>query len=129
MLDQVLRYKFIIDYLKKSKKFQWTKILEIWSWSQGIGKILNIKFDWLDEAAWDYAGLEKSINENMNFTKWTALELPFNDNTYDFVFSLDMLEHIPKDLRIKALEEAIRVGKNVIVFLISLWYIRKSIWS
>ena len=116
MLDQVLRYKFIIDYLKKSKNIKWMKILEIWSWSQWIGKFLDISFDWLDETTSDYSWTEQVTNKNMHFIKWSALNIPSDSNTYDFVFSLDMLEHIPKNFRIKAFEEAIRVGSETIIF-------------
>jgi ubiquinone/menaquinone biosynthesis C-methylase UbiE len=38
--------------------------------------------------------------------------MPIDDNIYDFVYSCDMLEHIRKDNREKAINEAIRVCRN-----------------
>jgi ubiquinone/menaquinone biosynthesis C-methylase UbiE len=41
--------------------------------------------------------------------------MPFKDGEFDFVFSLDMLEHIPKDKRLDAIREMVRVSKHDII--------------
>ncbi|MBI4990705.1 class I SAM-dependent methyltransferase [Candidatus Gottesmanbacteria bacterium] len=41
-----------------------------------------------------------------------ASKLPFKDSSYDAVISMDMLEHLPKKEREKAIFEIIRVGRR-----------------
>jgi len=120
-IDQAIRYKPIIDYINRNKP---KKILEIWSWSQWIWRFINISFDWLDLSKADYSTEEKNSPKNMHFIYWSALNMPIDDNVYDFVFSCDMLEHINKDNRESALNEAIRVCKKwwTVIFWFPCWF-------
>jgi ubiquinone/menaquinone biosynthesis C-methylase UbiE len=54
----------------------------------------------------------------MKFIQGNALDIPLESNTYDLVFSCDMLEHIPQKERSKAIQEAIRVCKKggIVIF-------------
>lgn len=113
MINQIIRYSPILKYLKKNKS---VSILEIWSWSQWLGKFSNRKFTWLDFTTADYWKKEKKTNKKMKFVQWNCLNIPLEDNSFDFVFSLDMIEHLEKKDRKKAFEEAIRVaGKDIII--------------
>ena len=103
------RYKAIYDYIKLYRP---NKILEIGSWSQWIWRCYEIKFDWLDLTTSDYETNEKLINKNMTFIKWSALDIPIKDQTYDFVFSADMIEHINLKDRETVFKEALRVCKS-----------------
>ena len=124
-INQVIRYSPIIKYIIEHKP---QKILEIWSWSQGIWRFLDIDFDWLDLTSSDYGIDENETYKGMNFIKWSALNIPLKDNLYDFVYSCDMLEHIPPQLREKAVCEAIRVCKKwwYVVFCFPCWLIAKT---
>jgi 2-polyprenyl-3-methyl-5-hydroxy-6-metoxy-1,4-benzoquinol methylase len=51
----------------------------------------------------------------MKIKYWNALALYEKDNSYDFVFSTDMIEHIDKDKRMTAIKEAIRVSSDLCV--------------
>ena len=112
MLNQIIRYAPILNFLKKKKT---NSILEIWSWSQGLWKFSNIAFDGIDETTADYSENDHKTSENMNFIYGNACKLPFQDNSYDLVFSLDMMEHIPHEYKYKAFEEAIRVWRDTII--------------
>lgn len=114
MLNQKIRYQSIIQtinsILEKNPK---AKICEIGSGTQGIGKYLpKIKFTGVDKYFDDYSGIQKTKIKNMIPVKADAIKLPFEKNTFDLVFSKDMMEHLnPKD-RVVALKEMIRISKN-----------------
>ena len=117
---QSKRYRPVRDFICKYKP---KKILEIWSWSQWIWRCYDIKFDGLDLSTSDYTWEEKEHNEKMRFINGSALDIPINDNTYDFVFSTDMIEHIRDSDREKAISEAIRICKRwwYVMFLFPCW--------
>jgi SAM-dependent methyltransferase len=50
-----------------------------------------------------------------NYVKASALEMPFEDNSFDFVTSFDVLEHIPQKDRQKFIEECSRVAKKGVI--------------
>src|ERR1700756_4853800 len=49
-----------------------------------------------------------------NFQKADILDLPFKDGSFDIVISVDVMEHIPVEKRVKFLEELWRVSKEYI---------------
>jgi len=51
----------------------------------------------------------------MTYVNGDSLNIPFSDNSFDLVFSVDMLEHIKKADRMKAIEEAIRVTNKTCI--------------
>lgn len=81
-------------------------ILEVGSGSLGIGEFLEQKFTGCDV---DFNG---DINANLNPVKGSVLDLPFKDNSYELVLSVDMLEHVEKRDRALALRELVRVSKK-----------------
>lgn len=50
--------------------------------------------------------------EEDGYVKGTALDMPFDDESFDFVVSYDVLEHIPNDMRKKFVAECGRVAKR-----------------
>jgi len=54
-----------------------------------------------------------------DFFEGTAWELPFEDNSFDIVVSTDLLEHIPPDFIIEAIDESIRVAKKEVYHCIA----------
>lgn len=127
-IDQAIRYKIIIDHINK---YAPKKILEIGSWSKWISRFFDAEFDWLDLSRKDYKKEEwceeKEFPSNMNFIRWSALDIPIKDNTYDLAFSCDMIEHIKKADREKIFLEAIRVCKNwwYVIILFPCWLLWK----
>ncbi len=47
----------------------------------------------------------------------SAAAIPVADGTFDFVSSLDMLEHVPEDIRLQVIQEMIRVSKNKVIIV------------
>jgi len=118
-MNQVIRYKTIVDYIKKYKP---KNILEVWSWSKWIGKFMrNLKFTWIDKTTSDYGSTELQTSKNMTYVNGDSLNIPFSDNSFDLVFSVDMLEHIKKADRMKAIEEAIRVTNKTCIITFPYW--------
>jgi ubiquinone/menaquinone biosynthesis C-methylase UbiE len=52
------------------------------------------------------------IYENIEYLKGDALDLPFKDETFDIVYSFDVIEHIPSGNEKFFLDEIIRVTKR-----------------
>jgi len=83
----------------------------------------------------DYFGLDNSeklieiAKENFPDAKFfigDALNLPFQDNFFDKVYSIALFHHIPSDdFRIKVLEEAKRVLKPGGILILTCWKIHR----
>ena len=113
-LGTYARYSFIIDLLKKKK---YNNIVEIGSWPFWISDYYDIKFTWIDM-------MNKKVkwrSKKMKFKLWDACNLEEKDNSYDFVFSTDMLEHIPPSKRIQCIKEAIRICNDTCVIGFPCW--------
>jgi ubiquinone/menaquinone biosynthesis C-methylase UbiE len=53
--------------------------------------------------------------ENLKFVSGSVLALPFSDQSFPVVASLDMIEHLPADLREKAVDELFRIAYDAVV--------------
>ena len=109
--ETALRYFPVASQIKKLK-LEKSKILEIGSGSLGIVPYLKTKIDGLDV---DFSGPQTSL---LNKIKSSAQQLPFRKNSYDVVISVDVLEHLPKEIREKAIYEMLRVAKKLIVIVV-----------
>jgi SAM-dependent methyltransferase len=52
------------------------------------------------------------IKRDIEFIVGDALDLPYNDNRFDIVFTLGLIEHFPRGLRQRIIDEEIRVVKK-----------------
>lgn len=108
------RYSFIINLLKKKK---YKNIVEIWSGPFWISDYYDINFTGIDMMNKKVKGRSKK----MKFKIGDACKLEEKDNNYDFVFSTDMLEHIPPSQRIQCIKEAIRICNDTCVIGFPCW--------
>lgn len=109
-LDTDLRYKPIVEFLKNKLKDK-PKILEVGSGPRGITRYLN----------YPITGVDKVFNKPSRLVKQVKvkdIKLPFKTNSFDYVISVDMLEHLPDNKRGESLREMIRVAKKGLVLAV-----------
>jgi len=109
--EAALRYLPVV-FLLKEIGLENAKILEVGSGSLGIVPYLKKPVDGLDI---DFSGPQTKL---LNKIKGRADVLPFRKNYYDVVISVDVLEHLEKDLREKAIYEILRVAKKLAVIVV-----------
>jgi SAM-dependent methyltransferase len=57
----------------------------------------------------------ESVDERLNYRQGSIIELPFDDRSFDIVVSVDVLEHLPEDLRERAVCEIVRTARRAVV--------------
>ncbi len=103
-----LRYLPIADALAHLARPS-DRILEVGSEITGITPYFKHKITGLDQG-FDYTKQNKYLTP----VEGSATAIPFKDRSFDYVISVDCIEHIPPRLRAKAIEEMLRVAKKQI---------------
>lgn len=109
--ESALRYLPVVGQIKKLNLTS-PRILEIGSGSVGITPYYKHSLDGIDV---DFSGPTSIF---INKIKGKAWELPFKKNEYDITISVDVLEHIPPNLREKSIYEMLRVTKTLAVIVV-----------
>lgn len=99
-----LRYLPIINNLKK-KLPKGSKILDVGSGEFGIATYLKDEF----KVVGTDIDFGEKRSKNFTLIKASADKLPFKDNSFKAVVSVDMMEHLPTKVREKSIEEMVRV--------------------
>jgi len=103
----------VIGNLKRSdlgvRQGRTLSVLEVGSGGLGIGPYLKMPVTGVDKE------FESPFHPLLKRVKGDAVDLKFSDNSFDVVISMDMLEHLPKQKRQAAVNEMIRVAKNLVV--------------
>lgn len=55
------------------------------------------------------------VDSSLKYIHGSILDLPFDDGSFDIAVSVDVLEHLPADLRASAVQQMIRVARRAIV--------------
>lgn len=84
--------------------FGWLEYNLLQKWCKNIVWI-ELTQDWLATAQ------EYIQNKNAEFKVWSAIDLPFPDQSFDTVISREVIEHIPPHTEAKMFEQAYRVLK------------------
>jgi len=122
--------KYIWDDLKYFKKFAQDKdrILDL---GCGNGRLLelfknkDIEYIGIDNSK-ELIKIAKQKYPDANFQVGSALNLPFKGNSFDKVFSIAVLHHIPsKKFRIQFLQEAKKVLKPNGLLILTVW----NLWN
>lgn len=101
-----LRYLPIVKDLQK-KLSPKDKILEVGSEITGITPYLKRRVTGLDQG-FDYS----RQNEYLTPVVGSAVKMPFKNRSFDYTLSVDVVEHIPPQLRAPAIREMLRVTKK-----------------
>lgn len=108
--EVALRYLPLVEEIKKLPPN--SAVLEVGSGGLGIAPYLKKKVDGLD------IDFSPPYHHLLNRIKGSAVNLPFNNNSYDVVLSVDLLEHIKPQFRRKAIAEMLRVSKNKVLLAV-----------
>lgn len=109
-IDVKLRYLPLVKFIKKNKS-EGESILEVGGGEIGISRFLDDRITICDTCFKDNESSSKKIISVYG----DARNLPFKDNSYDFVLSSDMLEHIPDRDRAKVIKEMLRVSRKYVL--------------
>jgi hypothetical protein len=99
-----MRYLPVVDKIDENES-----VLEVGSGSLGIGPYLKRPFTGADV---DFSG---PTWPKMERVKASATELPFRKNEFDVVISMDMLEHLDKGVRGKAISQMMKVANKKLI--------------
>lgn len=102
--EVALRYLAIVEDIKKLGNN--INILEVGSGGLGIVPYLKRKVTGVDRK------FEPPFHPLLKKIKASSAKLPFAYSSYDLIVSVDMLEHLKKEDRKKAISEMIRVAKK-----------------
>lgn len=103
-----LRYLPIVKEIKRLKLNN-SNMLEIGSGSLGITPYLNRKVTGIDL---DFFGPQTDL---LTKVRASAINIPFDNRSFDVVLMVDVIEHLPENDRKKALEEGFRIAKKLLV--------------
>lgn len=106
-----LRYLPVVDEIK-ALKAETPSILEVGCGPRGITPYLRRHIVGVDVAF----GPDKS--PLITAMQGVCSELPFEDKSFDVVVTVDMMEHVPADLRTACVAEMVRVAKHKVVIAV-----------
>ena len=107
-IDIAPRYSPIVRSLRRFEA-DLQSILEIGSGNTGISPYLkDVKPVGVD------VSFNGEINDNLKPVIASAVKLPFSDNSFNCVISVDMLEHVDVNSRKAAVSEMLRVARKAI---------------
>lgn len=114
-----MRYSKILHELTElfSGTQEKISILEVGSGGDGIVKFLKYS-GYYKKCDIELADNNPAVFNNIGSEKFSIIEgeqLPFEDKVFDAVISVDTLEHIPQDRRIKFFQEMKRVCKGMVL--------------
>ena len=137
-------YNQIAREFSNSRAFIWEELIPLAKHVQAGDKILDLGcgngrlFSMLKEKKVEYLGVDSSERiieiargkygtEGAKFLVVEALDLPFPENSFQEIFSIAVLHHIPsEDFRLKFLNEIKRVLKPKGLLVLTVWNLRKN---
>jgi hypothetical protein len=113
MLNQLARYSAVVPLVEECDG---ETLLEVGSGSEGIARFAGDRWQITvsDRDFSDYGAVEIP-DDGLRRIEGDVTKLPFSDGEFDVVVALDLLEHLPADLRPVALSELARVSRKRLV--------------
>ena len=113
LLDPWMRYTLAVSAIRVHLRHRGALVLDVGSGPQGLARFLRRTIVGVDIG---FGGeVEKSTESFLLPVRASATHLPFRDRSFDAVVSMDMLEHIPRSDRPRAVSELFRVGRSLVV--------------
>ena len=103
--DEALRYLPIADFILNDT-LKSPRILEVGSGVKGITPYVPFNITGVDVV------FQGEVANNLDPVCHSGDKLPFADESYDYVISVDMLEHVPQAKRPEVIAELLRVAKK-----------------
>lgn len=137
-------YDQIAEAFSSSRAFVWEELIPLAKYVQPGEKVLDLGcgngrlFSMLKDKNIRYVGIDSSEKlieiakskyqgENLKFLVVEALRLPFSDNSFNKIFSIAVLHHIPSDdFRLESLKEAQRILKARGLLILTVWNLRQN---
>jgi hypothetical protein len=104
--DQYQRYKMVEELVGLIRQGRRLRILD-------VGGHPGLIADFLPED--DIFILDMLPSEGLTCVQGDGARLPFKDDSFDLVVSIDTLEHIPSDQRLGFLEEQLRASRDYVL--------------
>jgi SAM-dependent methyltransferase len=113
MLNQLARYSAVVPIVEQASG---ATLLEVGSGSEGIARFASERWEITvcDRDFTDY-GAVKVPDDGLRRIEGDVTKLPFDDGEFDVVVALDLLEHLPAELRPVALAELARVSRKRLI--------------
>lgn len=107
-IDQYGRYKTVAQIVKDLKKRSGQKKVKILDIGGSNGE--THRFFSPDEAEITIIDLDEARGKN--YVRGSALDMPFENKSFDYAVSFEVLEHIPREHRATFIQEAMRICKG-----------------
>jgi SAM-dependent methyltransferase len=114
MLNQLARYSAVVPLVEECAG---ETLLEVGSGSEGIARFADERWavTVCDRDFTDYGSLAEVPDDELRRVQGDVTKLPFADREFDVVVALDLLEHLPAELRPVALAELARVSRSRLI--------------
>ena len=110
MLNQKVRYALARRLIRRHRR---GSICEVGAGRTGLAQYFpGVTFVGVDLDFDDYGGAHVPLADAMSSVRADARSMPFPDETFDLVFSLDMLEHVPAGGRNDVIRELARITRR-----------------
>ncbi|MDP3888451.1 MAG: class I SAM-dependent methyltransferase [bacterium] len=108
-LDTDLRYRHVVRLLNKNGLKEKDTLLEVGSGPAGLTRYLKREITGLDKE------FPKETSPFLKPITGSAVKLPFISKSFDHIICLDVIEHLPRQNRRKAIVEMLRVAKQDVI--------------
>ncbi len=112
-LDPWMRYRPVVSAIATVVPDQDARVLDVGSGSVGLAHFLGRSVVGVDVEFTDRDW--EQVPSRLVPVRGSATHLPFRDESFDAVVSMDTLEHIPRAGRPQAVAELFRVGRRLVV--------------
>jgi ubiquinone/menaquinone biosynthesis C-methylase UbiE len=132
-------YNRIAEYFSSTRSFLWEELIPLTEYIKPGDNVLDLGcgngrlYSFLKKRGIKYTGIdssermieiakEKNQEGDPKFEVVEALDLPFSENSFDKVYSVAVLHHIPSsDFRLEFMEEIKRVLKSKGKLVLTVW--------